>query len=101
MPEFASPRDLLSAPSVLAPLVLRGAAPDTSIAAFQRPSQARPAHRARSAYLLGFVDLEQSHAPFRLAAVRAAALALSFPAIQVFRLAGRLPLLRTPIFAPC
>ena len=44
---------------MLAPLVLRGAAPDTSVAAFQRPSQARPAYRARSAYLLGFIDLRQ------------------------------------------
>ena len=58
-PEFASPPDSLSALPVLAPLVLRGAAPDTSVAAFQRPSQARPAYRARSAYLLGFIDLRQ------------------------------------------
>jgi hypothetical protein len=58
-PEFASPPDSLSALPVLAPLVLRGAAPDTSVAAFQRPSQARPAYRARSAYLLGFIDLGQ------------------------------------------
>ena len=58
-PEFASPPDSLSALPVLAPLVLRGAAPDTSVAAFQRPPQARPAYRARSAYLLGFIDLGQ------------------------------------------
>ena len=58
-PEFASPPDSLSALPVLAPLVLRGAAPDTGVAAFQRPPQARPAYRARSAYLLGFIDLEQ------------------------------------------
>ena len=58
-PEFASPPDSLSALPVLAPLVLRGAAPDTSVAAFQRPPQARPAYRARSAYLLRFIDLRQ------------------------------------------
>jgi hypothetical protein len=45
--------------SVLAPLVLSGAAPDTSIAAVQCPSQTRFAHRAGSAYLLGFFDLKQ------------------------------------------
>jgi len=44
---------------VLTPLVLSGAAPDTSIAAFQRPPQTRSAYRARSADLLGFIDLEQ------------------------------------------
>src|SRR5712691_859310 len=46
-------------PPAVAPLVLSGAAPDASIAAVQRPPQAGRAHRARSAYLLGFVDLRQ------------------------------------------
>ena len=131
--------------SVLAPLVLGGAAPDTSIAALQRPPQARLAHRARSAYLLGFVDLKQGGTrgakgkeqvgidvptggvvtpvrapgvasplekalayvahraapPFLLVGVLAAALRFHAPAIQVFRVAGRLPSPRTPIFAPC
>jgi hypothetical protein len=42
-----------------APLVLRGATPDTSIPGVQRPPQTWHAHRARSADLLGFVDLKQ------------------------------------------
>ena len=42
-----------------APFVLGGAAPDTSVAAVQRPPQTRCGHRARSAYFLGFFDLKQ------------------------------------------
>jgi hypothetical protein len=131
--------------SVLAPLVLSGAAPDTGIAALQCPPQTRSAHRARSAYLLGFVDLKQGGTrgaegkkqvgihvatggvvtpvralgvpsplekvlarvthratpPFLLVGLHAAALACHALAIQVFPAAGRLPLLRTSIFAPC
>jgi hypothetical protein len=131
--------------SVLAPLVLSGAAPDTGIAALQCAPQTRFAHRARSAYLLGFVDLKQGGTrgaegkkqvgihvatggvvtpvralgvpsplekvlarvthratpPFLLVGLHAAALACHALAIQVFPAAGRLPLLRTSIFAPC
>ncbi|MDX6391279.1 MAG: hypothetical protein QOJ73_2342 [Streptosporangiaceae bacterium] len=43
-----------------APLLLSGAAPDAGIlAALQCPAQTRSAHHARSAYLLGFIDLKQ------------------------------------------
>src|SRR5882757_7963204 len=41
------------------PFVLGGAAPDTSVAAVQRPLQTRCGHRARPAYLPGFLDLKQ------------------------------------------
>ena len=125
------------------PFVLGSTAPDTSVAAVQRPPQTRCGHRARSAYLLGFFDLGQrgsrgaegkeqvginvatggvatpvrihgawlplekalarvTHQPRHLSSswARAATLVLSRPGYQGFRAAGRLPSLRTPIFAP-
>jgi hypothetical protein len=44
---------------VPAPLFLGGIAPDPGVSVVQRPSQTGPGDRARSAYLLGLLDLRQ------------------------------------------